>query len=152
MILKYMIHWLSGAHNFSAVCTNRSQYCTSGFPKQFRNEAGCTKSDYNVMYERWSSLQRGLSAGWSTRVDWSHKTFVIDKFRAVPHCPSHLRKVSFHMNVEPGISRFGDIEYFFKYLCNGSDRVTMQLLPQSTTYNEIDQFQDSRYVSTLKAE
>lgn len=55
------------------------------------------------------------------------------------------------MNVDLCVSRPGRIKYVFKYVCKGSDRVPMHFLPQGDTYNEIDQFQDWRYVSASEA-
>ena len=67
------------------------------------------------------------------------------------------------MNVELWIYRVGSIKYLFKYVCKGSDRVTVEILrgskdeqsvndPKSVpTVDEIQHYQDARYVSASEA-
>ncbi len=40
--------------------------------------------------------------------------------------PKLLRMFYRHMNVEMCVSRVGSIEFLFEYVCNGSDRGTVQ--------------------------
>ncbi len=55
------------------------------------------------------------------------------------------------MNVELCVSRVGGIKYLFKYICKGSTRVTIEIVEETGLYNEIEQFQDARYVSASEA-
>ncbi len=55
------------------------------------------------------------------------------------------------MNVELCVSRVGGIKYLFKYICKGSDRVTMEIVEENGRYSDIEQFQDARYVSASEA-
>lgn len=55
------------------------------------------------------------------------------------------------MKVELCISRLEDIKFIFKFVCKRSDRLTMRLLSQGVTYNEIDQYQDPQDVSASGA-
>ena len=54
------------------------------------------------------------------------------------------------MNVELCVSRVGGIKYLFKYICKGSDRISIQIA-ESGRINEIELFQDARYVSASEA-
>ncbi len=56
-----------------------------------------------------------------------------------------------HMNVELCVSRAGGIKYLLKHICKGSDRMTMEIVEETGRYNEIEQFQDARYVSASEA-
>ncbi len=49
------------------------------------------------------------------------------------------------------VSRVGGIKYLFKYICKGSDRVSMEIVEATGRYHEIKQFQDARYVSASEA-
>ncbi len=55
------------------------------------------------------------------------------------------------MNVEVCVSRVGSIKYLFKYVCKGSDRVTVQFQEDGRDVNEIDQFIDARCISASEA-
>ncbi len=55
------------------------------------------------------------------------------------------------MNVEVCVSRVGSIKYLFKYVCKGSDRVTVQFQEDGRDVNEIDRFIDARYISASEA-
>ena len=51
----------------------------------------------------------------------------IDNPWVVPHSPDLLRKFRTHMNVELCISRVESIKYLFKYVCEDSDRVAVEI-------------------------
>ncbi len=55
------------------------------------------------------------------------------------------------MNVELCVCPVGGIKCLFKYVCKGSDRVTMEIVEETGRYNEIEQFQHARYVSASEA-
>ncbi len=46
--------------------------------------------------------------------------------------PKLMRMFHCHMNVELCVSRVGGIKYLFKYICRGSDRVTMEMCRNGT--------------------
>ncbi len=62
-----------------------------------------------------------------------------------------MRMFECHMNVEVCVSRVSGIKYLFKYICKGSDRVTMQIIEDTGKCDEIAHFQDARYVSASEA-
>ncbi len=55
------------------------------------------------------------------------------------------------MNGELRVPRVGGIMYLFKHIRKGWNRVTMQIAEETGRYNEIEQFEDARYVSAAKA-
>lgn len=56
------------------------------------------------------------------------------------------------MNAEICITRTAGIKYMFKYITKGSDRVTINLVPDGPLYiDEIKQHQDARYLSASEA-
>ena len=88
---------------------------------------------------------------------------ILDNSWVVPHSPDLLRKFCTHMNVELCISRVGSINSLFKYVCKGSDRVTVEIVSSSPDQqsgnnsegvpiiDEIRQYQDARYISASEA-
>ncbi len=75
----------------------------------------------------------------------------VDDSRVVAYNPKFMRMFQCHMNVELCVSRVGGIKYLFMYICKGSDRVNMEIVEETGRYNEIEQFQDARYVSASEA-
>ncbi len=71
----------------------------------------------------------------------------VDNSWVVAYNPKLMRMFHCHMNVELCVSRSGGIKYLFNYICKGSDRVAMEMVEETGRYNEIEQFQDARYVS-----
>ena len=67
------------------------------------------------------------------------------------------------MSVELRISKVGSIKYLFKYVCEGPDRVTVEIqadqadecsdtvVKEDPTINEIHRLQDAWYVSASEA-
>ena len=88
---------------------------------------------------------------------------IVDNSWVVSHSSGLRPNFSTHMNVELCISRVGSIKYLFKYLCKGSDRVTVEILRGSKdeqsvnnsksvpTIGEIRNYQNVRYISASEA-
>ena len=67
------------------------------------------------------------------------------------------------MNVEICISKVGSIKYFFKHVCKGHDRITVEVVGRDTDYtggkttegvptiDEIRHYQDARHISASEA-
>ncbi len=87
----------------------------------------------------------------------------IDNSWIVPHSPELIRKFNGHMNAEPCISKVGSIKYLFKYVCKGSNQVTLEVRTHNSDENqagqvrkvpaidEIKNYQDARSVSASEA-
>ncbi len=50
-----------------------------------------------------------------------------------PYSPKLLRIFQCHMNVEVCVSRVSFIKYLFKYVCKGSERVSVQCSERAKT-------------------
>ncbi len=55
----------------------------------------------------------------------------VDNSWVVLHNPKLMRMFHCHMNIELCVSRVGGIKYLFKYICKGSDRVTMEIVEET---------------------
>ncbi len=89
------------------------------------------------------------SSGQTGKIRVRGEDIEVDNRWVVRYCPKLLRTFQRHMNVEKCISRVGSIKYLFKYVCKGSDRVTIGLQDEAAQHNEINSFIDARYVSLL---
>lgn len=49
------------------------------------------------------------------------------------------------------VLRVEEVKYFFMYVCEGKDLVTVQLVDSRQRYDEVSQIQDAQYVFALKA-
>lgn len=72
----------------------------------------------------------------------------------VPHNPYFLIKYETHINLE-WCNQSTSIKYLFKYINNGSDRISSVIVPSAGgregNINEIKQYLDCRYVSPSEA-
>ena len=158
LVLKHMVHDPCNA-NPQPRCMREGR-CSKNFPKPFRSETASVEGDYYVSYMRRSPENGGE---WEGRIKKSKVTgttkIILDNSWVVPHSPDLLRKFRTHMIVEHSISRVGSIKYLFKYVCKGSDRVTVEIVGGSKdeqslnnsksvpTIDEIRHYQDARYIS-----
>ncbi|CDF40520.1 ATP dependant DNA helicase [Chondrus crispus] len=97
------------------------------------------------------TLAGGVSVQMQMRIGSSHRMVTVDNSWVVPHSPKLLRTLACHINVKLCVSRVGGIKYLFKYVCKGSDRVTMEIIAENERNDEISNFQDARYVSASEA-
>ena len=75
----------------------------------------------------------------------------IDNSWVVPYAPFLSRKLDCHLNVELCISRVGVLKYLFKYITNCRDKVTLEIVNENSVYDEIESYQDARYVNVSEA-
>jgi len=150
LVLKNAIHNPCGTTNPNAVCMSENK-CKKKFPKDFQFETGQSESNYYVTYRRRSPSHGGERAQRTSRVGNRSVTVDVDNSWVVPYCPQLTRMFACHINVELCVSRVGGIKYLFKYVCKGSDRVTVEVIGDNQRYDEISHFQDARYVSASEA-
>lgn len=79
------------------------------------------------------------------------RTDTIDNYWVVPYTPVSIRRFGCHINAELCISLVGGIKYLFKYICKGGDILNVGFLEENERYDEIDQFVDSRFLSSIEA-
>ena len=144
-VLKHMIHRPCTSDK-GAPCKHDG-VCSKRFPKPFRGETGCEEGNSYVLYRRRSPEHGGETGFASIR----NKKVKVDNLWIVPHCRELLRMFDCHINFEFCLSRVGSIKYLFKYVCKGSDRVTIELSREKKKYDEISLFLDARYVSASEA-
>ncbi len=146
-ILRHMTHHPC-IGNPTAVCKKPggNGSCSKSFPKRFR-QTGSTDTDHYFEYQR-RGPEYGGEAG---LIRLNGDGFQVDNRWVFPYSRKLLRMFQCHMNVEVCVSRVGSIEYLFKYVCKGSDRVSVQFSGEARVVNEIDQFIDARYISASEA-
>ena len=128
------------------------------------NGDGSTEGDYYISYRRRSPLQGDECATIATIVFGTGKKHIqIDSLWVFPHSPELIRKLHCHLHAELCISRIGSINYLFKYVCKGPDRVTVEisslkskadptgLVREMPTIDEILAYQNARYISASEA-
>lgn len=54
-------------------------------------------------------------------------------------------------NVELCVSRIDGTKYLFKHVCKGSDRVTVEIIPDGERHDKIFHFQDAPYLPASEA-
>ncbi len=140
VVLQHMIHNPCGSNN-PAQCAWRPR-TQEKLPKPFRSETQQIESEHYISYRRWSPEEGGETATKPVRGNSEQK---VDNFWAVVYNPKLMRMFHCHIKVELCLSCAGGIKYLFKYICKGSDKVTMEIVEETGRYNEIEQFQDARY-------
>ena len=78
------------------------------------------------------------------KIDSRNEEVEIDNRCVVPYAPFLIRKFDCHLNVELSISRVGGINYLFKYITKGRERVTLEIVNEKSVYDEIKSYQDAR--------
>ncbi len=146
LVLQHVIQNSCGSQYPAAVCMG--DRCKNNFPKDFRSETQQSESDHYISYRRRSPEEGGETA---TRTVRGNPKQQVDNSWVLAYNPKLMRMFHFYMNVQLCVSRVGGIKYLFKYICKGSERVTMQIVEETGRYNEIAQFQDARYVSASEA-
>ena len=127
LVLKHMVH--DPCNKKPQARCMREGKCSKNFPKPFRSETASVEGDYYVSYRRRSPENGGEFEGRIRKSKVTGTTrIILDNSWIVPHSPYLLRKFRPHMNVELSISRVGSVKYLFRYVCNGSDRVNVEIV------------------------
>ena len=113
--------------------------CSKHFPKPFRAETGCEENNSYVLYRRRSPAEGGETGFASIR----SKEVRVENSRVVPYRGDLLLKFDCHINFEFCLSRIGSSKYLFKYVCEGSDRVTVEVTRERKKHYEISMFLDA---------
>lgn len=135
-----MIHGPCGVLNPRAQCMKDGK-CSKRYPMSFSNETKKRDDGY-------PSYRRRNDFSFTNRTQE-----VIDSRWVVPYNPWLATKYNAHINVEVCTS-IAAVKYLYKYIHKGHDRASMAIdSPAADTeiVDEIQEFVDSRYVSTYEA-
>ena len=139
------IHNPCGAHNLHAVCMVDGE-CSKKFPKEFA-DISIWPNDGYVIHRR-----RSLASGGHSFVN--RKAQLITNEWVVPYSPYLSKKYNAHINVEI-CGSIKSIKYCHKYILKGHDCATIQVQEDVPAHqvnrNEVDEFQNGRYVSSTES-
>jgi hypothetical protein len=128
-----MLHGPCGADHPNARCMINGK-CSKGFPKSFC-EVTTIGNDSYPEYKRSNNGRFYIKNG-----------FTYDNRWVVPHNNDFCKAFNSHINVEC-VSSVKAIKYIYKYAYKGHDRATVQ----EENRNEIQRFQDCRYIGSSEA-
>ncbi|XP_015115936.1 uncharacterized protein LOC107040377 [Diachasma alloeum] len=141
LVMKHMLH---GPHSNKTPCWNaEKKKCSKKFPKKFTPDTKIETDGFPV-YKRPDNRSKCYTY---TR-KLNNKLILVDNSMVVPYNPYLLGKYGCHINVEYCGSVMA-IKYLYKYINKPHDRVKVQI--ESRGINEIDDYIDSRYVSSMEA-
>ncbi|KAH9088191.1 hypothetical protein Ae201684P_008105 [Aphanomyces euteiches] len=119
-------------HKCSDRCLENGK-CKKNFPKAHCDETSIGSDRYPLYRRRRSSAERPS--------EYTNQY-------VIPYCPTLSAMFDCHINVEACTS-ISAVKYLYKYIFKGSDRSNFQL--ESSKLDEIQQYQDARYVSCCEA-
>ncbi|KAL7103884.1 hypothetical protein ACP275_08G208300 [Erythranthe tilingii] len=138
-VVRHMMHGPCGDSNPSNVCM-RNVSCKNHYPKQFSEITVHGRSSYPC-YKR--------------RDDGNYvvvRKVRLDNRYVVPYNPYLLAKFDCHINVEI-CSDIKLVKYLYKYIYKGHDKMAYHMVgnSSSTSYDEIQAYQDGRYICAPEA-
>eukprot|EP00798_Chlamydomonas_sp_ICE-L_P011275 gene11275-18907_t len=153
-----MMHGPCGTLNPNAPCM-KDGACTKHYPKDFSPETRDSPDGYPV-YRRRDNGRTVVS-------QFNNASTQLDNRWVVPYNPSLSRKFNCHINVEYCAS-ICSVKYLYKYVYKGHDRAEVAFqgadwqpavpppgqahqAPQQPRVDEIQQYQDGRYISASEA-
>jgi len=150
-----MVHGPCGAHNPESPCMETKKvngedvlYCTKNYPKPLSEETVMN----NQSYPQYRRRPNGP-------IFRNRNNIPLDNPWIVPHNLFLTTKYNAHINVEVCCS-IAAVKYLFKYVYKGHDRTNIELHPAVKRHrrrqgpddvNEVENFQDARYVSSCEA-
>ena len=144
-VTSFMLRGPCGQYNPSLGCMVDGR-CRFGYPKNYQAATEISGDCYPQYCQRQNSD--------NVYIAHSHgKWYTLTNREVVPYNKYLLYKYDCHFNVEFCHS-VQAIKYTLKYLYKGSDQVTVTIegkAEDADTYNEIEQFQNKRYVSAGEA-
>ena len=150
LVMTHMVHGPCGAFNNSLPCMKDGKKCCHKFPKDFVEHTEQGNDSYPKYRRR--DPENGGFVGTKTIHQYGRKvTQEVDNRWIVPYSPFLLAKFQCHINVEI-CSSIKSIKYVTKYITKGSDQAvfSLQRAPEEN-HNEIEQFQNARYVGCSEA-
>ena len=137
-VKSFMIHNPCGLLNPASPCMVDGK-CSKQYPKDYQQATEFNRSGW-PLYQR---SENGSS--------FIQNQIEIDNRWVVPYNPFLLMKFNAHINVEACCSIHA-IKYLYKYIHKGHDSALIRLQQNGTTmYDEIQNYVDTRYVSSCEA-
>lgn len=138
IVSKLMMHGPCGTERPNAPCMIDGK-CSKGFPKQYSQVTHIDKCG-NIVYKRRPAKYQLKNGKW------------VDNRYVVPYNPYLLKKYNCHINLEVCNTK-DTVKYLYKYVYKGHDRCNLQfsLNEKNDMHDEIQLFQDSRYISSTEA-
>lgn len=153
-VTSSMIHGPCGAQHPTAPCMatkvvdgREVLYCTKNYPRPLVEKTVLN----NKSYPQYQRRANGRT--------FRKNNFTADSSWVVPYNPYLTTKYNAHINVEV-CSSLAAVKYLYKYVYKGHDRTRIALHPAVARHrarrgpkdiNEVDDFQDARYVSSCEA-
>ncbi|XP_019185982.1 PREDICTED: uncharacterized protein LOC109180727 [Ipomoea nil] len=143
LVDEYMMHGPCGRAQLNSPCMAKGK-CTKHFPKKFVNVSNFDDDGYPIYRRRdngRSVVRNGIN---------------LDNRYVVPHNRHLLLKYRGHINVE-WCNQSRSINYLFKYVNKGHDRVTAEFYRSNSegdepqVIEEISMYYDCRYISPCEA-
>jgi len=140
-VTSFMLHGPCGMAKANAPCMKDGK-CSKGYPKSFSDETFSEVDGYPIYRRR----NNGMTV---------HKHgHIFTNAHVVPYNPTLSWKYNCHINVEIATS-ITAVKYLFKYIYKGHDRASISIdkyeRDRTQEIDEISEYLDSRYVSTLES-
>lgn len=143
IVLKNMVHGPCGLANPSSPCMDSvTNTCTKNYPKAPNTTTTIDEQGY-AQYRRRCLYSAQVTKG-------THQVTVTDR-DIVPYNPRLLLRFNCHINVELCAAAHA-IRYLFKYVTKGPDRALNAVVEEGQVVDELNDFVNSRYLSTVEAD
>ncbi|SAM09761.1 hypothetical protein [Absidia glauca] len=139
-VTRSMIHGPCDSRCLKEHPITKRMICSKHYPKRFIEETTLNDDGYPV-YKR-SNNGRSYT--------FRRSNFTADSRHVVPYNPYLCQKYNSHINVEMCTSSRA-VKYLCKYVTKGSDRSTFNLTDQQEDVDEIQDFQNARYIGPCEA-
>ena len=154
LVMTHMVHGPCGDFNNSLVCMKedpktKQKHCCHKFPKPFiqHTEQG---NDSYPKYRRRDPASGGFVGTKKVTQFGEEVDQEVDNRWIVPHSPFLLAQFRCHINFEL-TSSIKVIKYITKYITKGSDQAVFMLQGANANLNEIEQYQNARYIGSSEA-
>lgn len=148
VVTTQMIHGPCGQLNPKSPCMANNN-CSKDYPKQLILETQTGRDGY-PLYRRRKPEDGGFTAKLKMKLDKEYRELEIDNRWVVPYCPLLSKIFKAHINVE-SCQSVKAIKYICKYINKGSDQAVFELSNENKNFDEVQQFQLGRYISSNEA-
>ena len=147
LVKTHMVHGPCGIDNPDAPCMkmdNGVLKCSKGYPKPFQETT--TIDEFGRVQYRRRNNGRKVKVYCGDR----KKNFNLSNQWIVPYNPALLLKYQAYINIEIVHGAESHLKYMFKYFTKGPDRCLVQMKDGSPVTDELNNYQDSRYIGATE--